>query len=233
MLLKQVPSLICIIVIINASLFLCSSLGCKNQSTQINNQSCQNNTDKLATAVVEEIKYFPLTVSIFNEIRNGGQNISLFNLEYETSTNEMDRLSFGFRCGNLRGNFSFPSTAEFEGGLYKLTEIEGSLTEKTGKHNFTPSEVSNILDYVSSIENRDYFFNGEEFIGKDIPYVIASLFPDSKKYNFSIMFYKPETESDNECWAIFKCVDEYPEEGTPLYGLFQLLENDFITQFEE
>ena len=233
MLLKQVRFSIFIIVITSGSLFLYSQLGCKSRPAQFNNELGNNNVVKTSMAIVAEKKYFPLTEGNFNEIRNGGQNISLFNLEYETSTNEMDRLSFGFRCGNLRGNFAFPSINEFEGGLYKVTEIEGSFTEKTGKHNFTHSEVSNILDYISSTENRDYFFNGDEFIGKDIPYVSVLSYPDRKNYNLSIMYYKPETDLDNECWAIFKCVDEYPAEGTPLYGLFQMLENDFITQFEE
>jgi hypothetical protein len=233
MLIKQFRFIICTIVVASLGSPLCSTLGCENRSARPDDHLSLEGVKKSQTAVIEENKYYPLTESILNEIRNGNQNHSLFNLEYETSTNEMDRLSFGFGYGNLRGDYSFPSTSEFEGGLYRLIDVEGSLSEKTDKKSFTFKEVSNLLDYISSNENKSYFFSGEEYDGKDIPYQSALSYPDVKKYNLSIMFYKPKTDQNNECWAIFKCVDEYPAQGTPLYGLFQMLENDFITQFEE
>jgi hypothetical protein len=227
-------SLLCILSLASFLMLLSLIFGCDKLCKKTDyNVFSNSKTINQSRLVLEDNQYYPLTKEILDGIRSGSNNISHLYSRYSTFTNVSDTQIFNMVYGNYNGNFNFSDITEFDAHLYQFVKTMETFNERSLDHVFTASDVDSILTYISSPANRDYFFNAEEFSGLDIPYANASICPNQKKYNFSLIFFKPETGLNRECWAIFKCVDEYPEEGTPLYGLFQMLENDFITQFEE
>ncbi|MBU1023391.1 hypothetical protein KKB99_03790 [bacterium] len=216
--------LVCLCLLLNA-LGGCNNLF-KNADLKI--ASMTKNTNKSQLVVVDN-QYYPLNVELLNDIRNGNFTFSDLYLGYSTFTPVSNQQIFNIGYGNFSGNFNFLDITEFDSGLYQSFH---NPTVGYLKHVFTHNEVDSILAFISSPENSGYFFNAEEYNGLDIPYLNASICPNDRNFNFSLIFFKPETYPNQECWAIFKCVDEYPSPEHPLYDLFQMLENDFISQFE-
>ena len=177
--------------------------------------------------------YSSLTYDTLSSIRNGSLNFSSFTIYYKSTGVGYNKQFFIINYGNILGDFTFSSVPNFKSEFNNMVEESGQMVDKFYKHEFTNMEVSAILDYISTPENRTYFFNGDEYEGLEIPYPHASISPPNKRFNFSLIFGEPQTGENYADWAIFKCVDEYPAPGTPLYGLYQMIENDFITQFEE
>ena len=200
---------------------ICILSSCQKDIVKTNSGN-QNSSNEIRS--IQEY-YYPLTAEKFNAIINNTDHISGIVIYYSFSG---ALLSFAVNSPNRDNQFS--DINNYQGELLKKS---GSpLQSNAFSHDFSVSEIQDIIDYLS--QNSAYFFNGEEFEGKYPPRVLAiSIFKPvcSGKYAFSLQITKPN-QSEEE-WTIQKCVDEYPAEGTPLYGLFQMLENDFITQFEE
>ena len=96
---------------------------------------------------------------------------------------------------------------------------------------FTPAQLELIYNYLDADQSRiDYFFSNEEFMGLDDPHDSQLGDVLDRYFGFTLAFYKPD--SDYYIWAISKCVDDYPEQGTPLHGLFEIIEDNFMSQFE-
>jgi hypothetical protein len=175
--------------------------------------------------------YSPLTSAKCANLVNGNDSFSQCNIVFSNRLSAV-RQGFWLGTGNTTQSNYLSSPAIFEGALHETDTTVSPQTDRELHKDFDLTDVQPIFDYILDEDNEDYFFNNEEYDGLSIPY---------EKRNdkgicqgemlILIEFFEPACFDRN--WAIFKCVDEYPAEGTPLYGLFQMLENDFITQFEE
>ena len=225
-----------ILYLVTLSVFNLCAVGCTINNKELDTQTkpvIVNGQQKTTIGLSVSKYYSPLTYETLSSIRNGSLNYSSFTIYYKSTGTGYNKQFFTINYGNILGDFTFSSVPNFKSEFNNMVEESGQMVDKFYKHEFTNMEVSAIFDYISTLENRTYFFNGDEYTGLEIPYPHASISPPNKRFNFSLIFGEPQTGENHADWAIFKCVDEYPAEGTPLYGLFQMLENDFITQFEE
>jgi hypothetical protein len=169
--------------------------------------------------------YTPLDLATFNAILNDTQNISGIGIYY---SKPWAILSIPVNNGSLDNLFSEINSYQGE-----LLQTSGTpLQSDAYSHDFSASEIQDIFDYL--LQNSDYFFNGEEYEGIYPPPIEAiTIFEPvcSGEYAFSLHIGFPNQMV--ESWTIHKCIDEYPYPDHPLYVLFEMLENDFIPQFEE
>jgi len=195
---------------------------------------CQKSTEKSSsdkTNLSNEIHfiqeyYSPLDVTTFNEILNDTQNFCGILIYY---SKPWASLSIPDNNGSLDNLFSDINSYQGE-----LLQTSGTpLQSNAYAHNFTASEVQDIYDYL--LQNSDYFFNGEEYEGIYPPPIEAiTIFNPvcSDEYKYAFILHISQPNQMVESWTIHKCVDEYPYPDHPLYDLFEMLENDFIPQFE-
>lgn len=193
---------------------------------------CQKNIERinLKNSSVENVIKFtleyhsPLDAARFSAIINDTQHISGIGISYRKPW-----ALFQCSYGEYKGNFLLSTINDYQGELLQTSGTPLQTTADT--LDFSASEVQDIFDYLS--QNSDYFFNGEEYEGIYPPpvEVYSSWTPlCSEQYIFCLQIGEPN-EFDTS-WTINKCVDEYPSPDSPLYGLFELLEDDFISQFE-
>jgi len=192
---------------------------------------CQKNIERInlkKLSIANEIHFTleyhsPLDAQRFNAVINDTQHFSDIGIWYSKPWAL-------FRCGagKYMGNLTLSEINDYQGELLQTSGTPLQSTADT--HDFSAMEVQDIFNYLS--QNSDYFFYGEEYEGIYPPAVEAysSWTPlCSDQYIFSLQISEPN-QSDH-LWTINKCVDEvYPDH--PLYGLFELLEDDFISQFE-
>ena len=182
--------------------------------------------------------YQPLSEAKLNEITTSACNFSDIEILYDIGENILPNgvaqtfKGLSISGGSLYSTRTYSSVETLKGEYAVEDAITGQNTMEI--HTFTDAEVSAIYDYLS--DYPAYFFNQEEFTGKTIPYLTSNSFLfENKYYRFSINIYGPHEDKPPDYWPVWticKCVDEYPEQGTPLYGLFQIFENDFIDEFE-
>ena len=178
--------------------------------------------------------YSPLTSAKCANLVNGNDSFSQCNIVFRNRLSAV-RQGFSLGTGNTAQSNYLSSPAIFKGALREDDTTVSPQTYRELHKDFDLTEVQSIFDYILDEDNEDYFFNNEEYDGLSIPYEVMHHKPVCQgEMLILIEFFEPECfDRDYRNWAIFKCVDEYPAEGTPLYGLFQMIENDFITQFEE
>ena len=100
---------------------------------------------------------------------------------------------------------------------------------------FPIQKVKPIFDFLDS--HKSYFFNGNEFSDKDIPFSEDLYFPDdgerqflnSGKYNFSLIIKRPG-DFDHLMWVISKSADKPNDD---FQELIDLLENQIANSIGE
>jgi hypothetical protein len=204
-------------------LFLVS---CKNvcghdSSTNINRKSNEINNSPSTEAPGVQVVYSPLTYDKFVSIRSNNDQFAHIGIFYVFAS-EISDYRLLIQAGNFKTTRLLDSITSYKGSLYDSTIYKHSET------NFTPEEVDLILNYLEYEDNEDYFFDGSEY--PYYPFESISPIICNGNYKFCLEIIKPNSMKD--AWGIHKCVDEYPAPDHPLYGLFQLLEEHFISQFE-
>jgi hypothetical protein len=175
--------------------------------------------------------YSPLTLAKFTAIHNGTDNFADITIVYSKHPVDGDLSNLGIDAGLPYWNIAINDVESYSGSLNEWLDNELPYEYNYYEHNFTPTEVEEIYSYLEN--HGDYFFNNEEYEGIYPPPVESKGGPRpvcfDERYTFSLIFSEPGKRK--ESWAIHKCVDElYPDH--PMFGLAQLLEDDFISQFE-
>lgn len=168
----------------------------------------------------------PLDASRFKSVISNTDHFSSLYISY---SNPLGFLSVYAKSPTYGFNFSISDIQYYEG---ELLTSRVNRQSNAYSHKFTISEMQAIFDHLS--QNSEYFFNNEEYEGKYPPPVLLTMLSEplcSGSYVFSLQVGEPNKEE--EMWAIHKCIDEYPVPDHPLYGLFEMLENDFSTKFLE
>ncbi|MCD6217536.1 hypothetical protein J7L05_06720 [bacterium] len=201
-----------------------------------------SNKDTSSNADVKyeiDYAYTPLTHVKFQDIRNSVDLFTAIDIYYKKSVNPDQN-----GHNQYLSRFYLDAGGSFSISHYNdISEYEGTLVyrdltvpiEKEKFKVFSKDDVNAIFDYLEA--NHDYFFNGNEYEGLEIPYLCQGINICNANYIFTLSFSDPYfleeafQEQYFPAWAISKCIDEvYPDH--PLYGLFELLEDDFISQFE-
>lgn len=202
-------------------------------------KSKSRQTDDTVTAKSEashdHMAFLPLEVTQFQNITSSSTPFSVLSLDYRHVTIDQsgDKLTnsviFSILYGRPRLPAYFNSVNELEGGLI-ISDYE-NISEEIKNHTFTTSEINVIFNYL--LANQSYFFNADEFDGLTLPYITSNERIVGGNYEFVLVFYDPECDSlqYDLGWMISKATDELTP-NHPLYGLVQLIENDFISQFE-
>jgi len=199
------------------------------------NNSIGNTSEKYCSYGAQCYEYSPLTFQKYSQIIEGNEPFTVISVKYGFDANQGDSNPEGNKSLILSGGLYFRSKY-----FNEITEIEGHLMKvEQGTHIhhydkiFSVSDLDVILSYLET--NHEYFFNGSEYEGLDIPYV--TYFPSFKneKYQFTFAIFDPifvdssYTSEHLPAWAISKCMDE-PD--PILQGLIDILETNFISQFE-
>ena len=207
-------------------------------------ENAPSNTGKQGTPFVEDVAplalYYPLTAERLNNILNGNESLGLLYIYYCARTKPnpdslADVLVLGLDTGVYLEDNSYTQLSSYRGKLVQIISSADPQEEYSFESDFTLNDIQAIFDYM--IQNSDYFFNAEEYNGEQSwsdEYICIGGEVSVKNYCFCMSIDTPGNPGTYPipAWAISKCVDEYPEPYHPLYGLFQLLENDFISQFE-
>ncbi len=241
-------------ILYSLMIFIVFSLGCaseypkankddllkehKNLDKQMGKQE-DNNRSSADTLPPYAFEYTPLTFQKLQNIRNGSDNFNQIEIVYSSRTNpgqngptQIKKLYL--TAGEPLNTFDYTMINEYKGGY---VHIDRTIPLTTDYHRtFSKSEVDSILDYIEN--NSVYFFNHDEFNGEE-SFLSTGYHICHGVYMFSISIVKPEFLSGSwqeqyfPAWGISKCADEYPGgPDDPLYGLFERLEDDFISQFE-
>ena len=227
------------------TLFLIS---CQNGSQDVEDTTNKNTEDKQLSLQKDSAAdtlpghsnlFSPLTQQKVNDIRNAGSNFTDFEIFYykaynfDESGQPLEIQKVHFRSGDSFKVTTFNDISVFEGDLSHYDRSLPLMTEKTAS--FSKAEIETILNYLNA--NASYFFNHDEYNGQ--PEYLASFDLMCRgNYEFALEIGDPIYFDQSwhdpyfPAWAISKCVDEYPAPEHPLYGLFQILENDFIDEFE-
>ena len=171
----------------------------------------------------------PLAYDKYIALKSNTDTFSEMMLIYDKNNNNYHE-DLTIIAGNLTLAFYLDQIEVFEGhlGIRDWRTIPG--TSEGYDRSFNIQDLALVFDYLE--QHHDYFFDGAEYIGLEIPFVTprTCICDLERNYKFSLLFFEPN--GIDHCWSIHKCVDEYPSPEHPLYGLFQLLEEHFISQFE-
>jgi len=171
--------------------------------------------------------FTPLTYEKYNNFMNNIDTFCIVAIVYRQTPNTSgEHKQFYLHAGGGGNNFTLSSFQVYDGSLSKRTI--NPIVDSFEDRQFDASEVQEIFNYLGA--NNTYFFDGSEYDGQN-PLQTEYFWFCRKNYIFVLSFFDSQ---DASCaWSIQKCVDEYPAPEHPLYGLFQLLEEHFISQFEE
>ncbi|MFH1515945.1 MAG: hypothetical protein ABIG42_10860 [bacterium] len=208
---------ISIAILISSLFFILSVSGCKNlkKVRMPLGQHVQH----------VEITKSPLTHEKYLDLINGNDQMSQFIVDHFNASSSVTKV-LNFAAGRVDQSNNFNTFDDFEGN-YSWNSANPPSHENLNM-NFTSEDMQPILDYIDA--NHEYFFDGSEYGGQPVVESLPTIRVCQGKCLFALGFFEPN--SYERVWAITKCVDEYPAPDHPLYGLFQLLENDFIPQFE-
>ena len=214
------------ILLLNA-LLLCSNLQSCNKKNQEYPASKKQTQGKPAPPT--HISFFvPLTYEKFQAIRNNNDQFSCINIAYiSKDSTKWSRLYLP--AGDMGSTRYFSSLTKIEGGLsvelFNAPPPRHHGYDKT----FTISDLNSILDYLA--ENSDYFFNGDEYSGLNLPVQSTDVLICHDNYSFGLAIYEPGSATN--AWGIHKCVHDPPGNDSPLHDLFEMLDDDFVSQFTE
>jgi len=199
---------------------------CKN-----NRHMPANSTKKVDQSLLPQYsaRYSPLTYDKFLSIRNNQDAISTMDINYST-IKDPDQYGVFQDLEDLL--LQTQGTHSLTLNLFPI--YLGSYDHRVDNANppvdlflekeFTPAELDVLYNYLNA--NHEYFFN-EQFDTFDSEYVHMC----EAQYMFTIAFFEP-TDSYNtpyNAWAFSKCSDN-PDQI--FQGLIDILEDNFITQFE-
>jgi hypothetical protein len=179
-------------------------------------------------------EYTPLTLGKLQAIRSGTDEFHSIEITYSGLFGQQEQ-----KRGSLILNTEQPwvikdyTMVDVFDGLFIQRNDDNIWEPVRFKGTFTKSDVNAIINYIEN--NSVYFFNHEEFNGE------TTILSETEGlcsgiYSFSITIIKPDVIPGalyDYAWFIDKCVGEYPTPDHPLYGLFQMLENDFISQCQQ
>jgi hypothetical protein len=235
---KTITIMVCLILIL-------LSLSCSDNTEKTrtekhrddhSKQNISNHDQSVDEVGNQKVLFMKLTYDKFQNIRNNNDSFREITIQYdyflkENASGRNDEIRFFSLDGGSR-NWDpkyFSSISEYKGSLYHVDDTI-HLEEGFSK-DFTCSEVEDIYIYMDTY--HDYFFNHEEYFGEE---TVESDTRHMTSYNYIFTLYIfPANAMTNEydpCWVIEKGIDKYPSPDHILYGLFQMLENDFISQFE-
>ena len=207
-------------LILVLTLGCCMLLGCQKKAERIDLKE-----SSITSEITVALNYYsPLDASRFSAIINDTQHFGSIFIYYR---NPSATLKLSLDTSNLDNRFS--DIELFQGELFQTGGIPPQ--SNVFSHDFSALEVQEIFDHIS--ENSAYFFNGEEYEGLYPPPIETDSIYEpvcSDEYIFTLQILEPNQFDDS--WTIHKCLDEYPDVGHPLYNLFEMLEVDFISQFE-
>ena len=217
---------------------LTTTMSCGKKEDEPSNTEKQRKSYDYINASMAQ--YYPLTADRLNNILNGNESCGIIVLHYSAWTqpypnSEQDLLQLHLDAGTYLSENTYTQLSVYRGGLVKEIRSVNPPGYSFHEKNFTPAEAQVIYDYM--IAHSDYFFNAEEYDGEESwrgKNLCVGGPANNGNYCFCMSIQSPGNPGTYPipAWAISKCVDEYPEQGTPLYGLFQILENDFIDEFE-
>ncbi|MCD6218537.1 hypothetical protein J7L05_11885 [bacterium] len=210
-----------------------------------NNANVESKADKESERIVKSESlpyvaiYSRLTYEKFQEIRDDTYPVSYISINYARLGNydqynraqEVSKLSLKATLRKRTGN-PFTLFIDYDGYYYYVRlDVTPDIYESK-KHTFSANEINAIFDYLEENDNEDYFFNGLEYTGLPQPYESPSVdFDDTENANqyVTIGFREPGTIYNE--WAISKSM--FADDPHPiLQGLIDILEDDFISQFE-
>jgi hypothetical protein len=177
--------------------------------------------------------FSPLTLEKFNNIKSDTENIYTISISYhefynfDVNGNPLQAKLLDVD-GGIAGNASnFTEIDKYYIVFSKLYDrsLEGENREDDAECN--SAGVVEVMNYLGAPGNREYFFNGEEYAGLELPYLSDTGYINNDNYVFILNF--TDINDLNHCWVISKCINE-PNEIWQ--GLIDILEENFISQFE-
>jgi len=216
----------------------------------IYNFCCTNDKDTDCRGGEQSVKklphkyYSPLTLLIYNDIKDNKQTFERFYLHYSkqydcdqtgkpqkteiiTITPRDAKTDIAFNSIN---NYTAIFTKRYKGLLNEPDNYKDQQKE------FSKDDIGLILTYLE--KHADFFFNNREFQGVNFPYeftfgsTLCCARSQTCQYSFLLEFFEPPLngkDRGNYAWIICKC-EEQPD--TVFQGLIDIFENDFITKFE-
>jgi hypothetical protein len=179
-------------------------------------------------------KFFsPLTFKKLESICNGKQIFSEMEICYMSSVDGVNMQIISTDRNETREELVFAYDNLYKGTLETITDEKDNFQRNYFKTEFSDNEINKILKYISAEDNRMFFLGKEDCKGLERLHQIVSIRPPERNYNFSLVFWVRRTRGNPGAWAIFQNVDTYPDEGTPLFGLYKMIEKDFCSQFKE
>ena len=179
-------------------------------------------------------KFFsPLTFKKLESICNGKQIFSEMEICYMSSVDGVNMQIISTDRNDTREELVFAYDNLYKGTLETITDETDKFKRNYYKNEFSDNEINKILEYISAEDNRMFFLGRDDCRGLARLHQIVSIRPPERNYNFSLVFWVRRTRGNPGAWAIFQNVDKYPDEGTPLFGLYKMIENDFCSQFNE
>lgn len=177
-------------------------------------------------------KFFsPLTFEKLESICNGKQIFSEMEICYMSSVDGVNMQIISTDRNETREELVFAYDNLYKGTLETITDEKDTFKRNYYKNEFSDNEINKILKYISAPDNRVFFLSKEDCKGLERLKQVVSIRPPERNYNFSLIFWVRRTRGNPGAWAIFQNVDTYPDEGTPLFGLYKMIENDFCSQF--
>lgn len=182
--------------------------------------------------------YTPLTLEILTSVLGNNQEFSYISILYSKSFNltpeshSKDHLSFSLDTGQAGTSNIYNSIVNYDSSLSKEFQTTNPPVSDYYEINFTVAEVQMIFDYILDPEHPErqtYFFSGEEYTGHNIPYKSPGVHICAGYQAFTLAIYEPNRQTD--AWAISKC--GFGEPDPILQGLINIIETNFISQFEE
>lgn len=200
---------------------------CKNQNakTDITKKAHQSQLPQYSA------RYSPLTYGKFLAIRNNQDPLSKVDIDfkiildpdqYGIFQNREELILQTYETDSLTLNY-------FEiylGDYNHEVDNANPPIELFLERQFTPSALDVLYNYLDA--NHEYFFN-EQFDAFDTGYVHMC----EAQYMFTIAFYEPTSgyETSYNALAFSKCSDNNPD--SIYQGLINLIQTNYLSQFEE
>lgn len=210
--------------------------GCQ-QETDRSSSGEKENSDKITDSFLPEYvgKYHRLTYDKFMAIRNNTDMISQVYIIYSTNSDyEHYGMPQEYRAMDLQISFNRNGTPlssyEAYNGTYTSDNFTVTPPEKLKlEHTFLSAEVdSHLYNYLET--HHGYFFDGAEFIPVGNPYNSPGIHIEGGNFAFTMSFRIPGTL--DESWTISKTTGtDEPAPDSVMYGLIDIMETNFISQF--
>lgn len=182
--------------------------------------------------------YSPLTNVILTSVLGNTQEFSNISILYSHSFNfnpeshSKDLLNLSLDAGQFGVSNLYESVDNYYGSLSKEFQTTSPPVSDYLDKSFTKNEAQEIMNYILDPEHperQQYFFSGDEYEGHETPYRSRGVHLCAGYYIFTLAIYEPNKQTD--AWALSKCCFDEPD--PILQGLINILENNFISQFEE